>query len=63
MQLKLFYRWVDKIDLHTIPDEWRWYEPITNKAKRINLNPKDEKTTLSPRMTMALKDILGNITS
>jgi len=39
MQVKLFYRWIDQIDRHTIPDRLRWYEPITNKAKRMYLNP------------------------
>jgi site-specific recombinase XerD len=38
-QIRLFYRWVDKIDRYTIPDRLRWYEPITNKAKKRYLDP------------------------
>jgi len=38
-QIKLFYRWVDGVDRHTIPDRLRWYEPLKNKDKKRYLDP------------------------
>jgi len=42
-QIKLFYRWVDKLDRYTISPRLRWYEPITDKSKRRYLDPDRRK--------------------
>jgi integrase len=42
-QIKLFYRWVDKLDRYTISPRLRWYEPITDKAKNRYLDPDRRK--------------------
>jgi site-specific recombinase XerC len=42
-QIKLFYRWVDKLDRYTISPRLKWYEPITDKAKNRYLDPDRRK--------------------